>query len=815
MSDLIGKTLGRYRLVERIGQGGMAEVYKAFQPALDRYVAVKVLHPFLLEEDGARERFSREARAVASLRHPNIVQVFDYDNEGEIYFMVMEFIDGPNLKQVLLQQAQQGKRLDMARIDEIITAIGGALAYAHGMGMVHRDVKPQNIMFTAKGQPLLTDFGIAKIVNTSGASASGGLSGTPAYMSPEQGRGGPIDARTDIYSLGVVLYEMVTGRVPFDADTPFAVVIKHMNDPLPLPRSIDPSIPEGLERVVLKAMAKSPDERYQTADEFARATHEAIAQAQGAASRVDTIPTAAPWVAPAGPKPAPAPPTPAPAVTMPVTPPPNAHSTQGPYPAQPMAQQSYGPPPGPNYGPAPGAPQSYGPPAGAPQNYGPPAQGYGPPPGYGGPPPAPPGNRGGGGRLWWILGGTAVALLLICVAGVFLLNLLRPAVVGPILPGTSVAVASTATSAPTGVAQADTPLPATAAPTDTAAPVETPAADTPVATPGDVFVIPSVAPTEAPSPVPLDTAGATGPEAFTAQLNEFFALFYKARTLEPGGQFDLATIGNLTAPPYRDYTLALLQQNEADAETGKLREANYTNLSMKVLSFGHEADGSDNALVEVTRTLNEVRADGTQPPQTGTYQFKLKRTILADGNAAWQAYDFYNPATKTWISQTKGDTTLSPDQVQREMNDYFQRFYAARTLVPGGSFDLTTTGEMTNFAYRDYTLPLLQKQQDEADAGQLSTVSYSDIAVKLTDWNPRATDHGGIATVSVTRTSHTVRPGKAEDVQTGTYQFRLHRHQGDNGEPFWVAVDFLSPISNKWVSESAGMSGPVPPSGHG
>ncbi|HEX6606567.1 MAG TPA: hypothetical protein VF276_06590, partial [Chloroflexia bacterium] len=142
-------------------------------------------------------------------------------------------------------------------------------------------------------------------------------------------------------------------------------------------------------------------------------------------------------------------------------------------------------------------------------------------------------------------------------------------------------------------------------------------------------------------------------------------------------------------------------------------------------------------------------------------------------------------------------------------------FYAARTLVPGGSFDLTTTGEMTNFAYRDYTLPLLQKQQDEADAGQLSTVNYSDIKVKLLDWNAQATDHGGIATVEVTRTSHVTRPGKSEEVQTGTYQFRLHRHTGDNGEPFWVAVDFLSPISNQWVSESAGMSGPVPPSGHG
>ena len=144
----------------------MADVYKAYQPSLDRYVAIKVLHPFLLEEEGSRERFQREARAVAALRHPNIVQVFDFDTEGDDYFMVMEYIDGPNLKTVLQEQAPPGHAAcRLARSDEIITAIGGALAYAHRQGMIHRDIKPHNIMFTGKGQPLLTDFGIAKIVS--------------------------------------------------------------------------------------------------------------------------------------------------------------------------------------------------------------------------------------------------------------------------------------------------------------------------------------------------------------------------------------------------------------------------------------------------------------------------------------------------------------------------------------------------------------------------------------------------------------------------------------------------------------------------
>ncbi|MDQ2807817.1 MAG: serine/threonine-protein kinase, partial [Chloroflexota bacterium] len=320
MPDLTGKTLGRYTILERVGRGGMADVYRAHQPSLDRDVAIKVLNPFLLNDSANSDRFRREAQAVAALHHSNIVQVLDYDSEGETFYMVMAFIAGSTLKAVLDDHAAHGTRLSLGEIGTIMTAIGSALSYAHNRGMIHRDIKPQNIMFTSEGTPMLTDFGIARMVHGATASISGGLSGTPAYMSPEQGKGEPLDPRSDIYSLGVVLYEMLTSRVPFAADTPFAVVIKHMNDPLPPPRSVNPAIPEPLERVVLRALAKSPAERYQTVDELVQATQAAIAAAQAAGAA--TIPVIAPpgpaaapvarvLVSPPAPAPAPAPVAPA------------------------------------------------------------------------------------------------------------------------------------------------------------------------------------------------------------------------------------------------------------------------------------------------------------------------------------------------------------------------------------------------------------------------------------------------------------------------------------------------------------------------
>jgi hypothetical protein len=292
MQDLIGRNIGKYRIVERLGRGGMAEVYKAFQPSLDRYVAIKILHPFMAEEKDFVARFRREARNVAALRHPNIVQVFDFDVEDELYYMVMEFLDGPSLKSRLETLHQRGEQLPLAEALRITRDVGSALAYAHGHDIVHRDVKPANVILEASGRVILTDFGVAKILSGTQFTATGTVLGTPAYMAPEQGLGQAGDGRSDIYSLGVMLYEMATGRLPFDADTPLAVVMKHVHEPLPLPRTVTPGLPEGIERVILRALAKDPSQRYARVDEMVAALQTAGAAAPGSAP----VPSPAPNV---------------------------------------------------------------------------------------------------------------------------------------------------------------------------------------------------------------------------------------------------------------------------------------------------------------------------------------------------------------------------------------------------------------------------------------------------------------------------------------------------------------------------------------
>ena len=277
MATLTGKTLGKYRIIERMGRGGMAEVYRAYHPRLDRYVAVKVLHGYLAEDEAFLERFEREARAVAALRHPHIVQVYDSDVEDDYYFMIMEYIDGFNLKEKMGLLASQNIPIPLDEISNIIQEICAALDYAHQQGMIHRDIKPANILIDETGRSYLTDFGIAHIISDTHITSTGALLGTPDYMSPEQCQGLRATKASDIYSLGVVLYEIITGRVPFDADTPLAVLNKHIHDPLPIPHEIRPDIPESLERVVLKAMAKDPDDRYQTAAKMAQAVAEAVA----------------------------------------------------------------------------------------------------------------------------------------------------------------------------------------------------------------------------------------------------------------------------------------------------------------------------------------------------------------------------------------------------------------------------------------------------------------------------------------------------------------------------------------------------------
>ena len=270
---LIGKTLGKYQIVEHLGHGGMAEVYLCQQINLERQVALKILHPFLAEDAGFVTRFQREARLVAALRHPNIVQVYDFDHNEEygIYYMVMEYIPGATLKERLV-----AGDVPLEEGVAIVAAIADALDYAHRSGMVHRDVKPANIMFTAEGHPVLADFGIARMLSLTGLTASGAMVGTPAYMAPEIGMGDSGTPASDIYSLGVVLYETVTGHLPFEAEVPMALVMKHINDPVPSPTRYIPTLPPGMETAILKTLAKQPEERFTRAGKLAVALRQAL-----------------------------------------------------------------------------------------------------------------------------------------------------------------------------------------------------------------------------------------------------------------------------------------------------------------------------------------------------------------------------------------------------------------------------------------------------------------------------------------------------------------------------------------------------------
>lgn len=261
---------GKYEVTERLGRGGMAEVYRAYQGNLDRYVAIKVLHPFLADDPEFKSRFEKEARNIAKLKHPNIVQVYDFENEADkdTYYMVMELVDGPTLKEVLTAATEQGKLLPIGEVVRIIRESASALSYAHGLNMIHRDVKPANLMLDKNNRLVLTDFGIAKIVTGVQFTASGGMVGTPAYMSPEQGLGEQGDERSDLYSLGVIFYQMLTGRLPYDGDTPLAVILKHLNEPVRSPREYRTEVPQELDHIVTRLMAKDPKDRYQTSTEL-------------------------------------------------------------------------------------------------------------------------------------------------------------------------------------------------------------------------------------------------------------------------------------------------------------------------------------------------------------------------------------------------------------------------------------------------------------------------------------------------------------------------------------------------------------------
>jgi uncharacterized protein YraI len=260
--DLIGERLGPYLLMEVVGHGGMATVYKAHQPSLDRDVAVKVLHR--IGDPQFAVRFKREARAIARLQHPNLLAVYDYGEQAGILYLVLQYVEnGLTLKDML------GESLAPATALRLTGHVLAALDYAHKRGIIHRDIKPANVLMPTPTWAALADFGIAKLLNESQLTTSGFMVGTAAYMAPEQGLGRPADVRTDLYSTGIMFYELVTGRLPFVADTPLGMLHQHVYAPPPPPRSLKPDLPFAIEQVLSRALMKDPDERYQTAAEMA------------------------------------------------------------------------------------------------------------------------------------------------------------------------------------------------------------------------------------------------------------------------------------------------------------------------------------------------------------------------------------------------------------------------------------------------------------------------------------------------------------------------------------------------------------------
>src|SRR5947207_4306004 len=273
MNALIGRSLGQFRIVERIGAGGMATVFKAYQPNLDRYVAIKVLPAYHARDPVFVKRFVQEARAVAKLVHPNILQIHDFGDQDNITYIVMEYVDGGTLKDRLKQRPVTVPEA----VDFVIQAAEG-LGCAHGHGIVHRDVKPANMLVRKDGHLLLSDFGIAKILEgTTNLTRVGTGIGTPQYMSPEQGTGQMVDRRSDIYSLGIVLFHCLTGRVPFTADSPLTITLKHMNEPLPIDKLAAEGVPAPIIQVVQKMAAKQQQDRYQTAEEVVGVLTRALA----------------------------------------------------------------------------------------------------------------------------------------------------------------------------------------------------------------------------------------------------------------------------------------------------------------------------------------------------------------------------------------------------------------------------------------------------------------------------------------------------------------------------------------------------------
>ena len=292
---LVGRSFGGFRVTRLIARGGMGVVFEGMQESLDRPVAIKFLYPHLSDDDRFRDRFEREARAAARLNHPNIVRILDFGVDGGLYYMIQDLIVGESLRERLTELHSSGGTLRTDAVIMIVEPVGRALAYAHEHGYVHRDVKPGNVLLDGNGQAYLTDFGVVKIAGANSLTAAGMIIGTPEYMAPEQSAGViDVGPAADQYSLAIVTYEMLVGRVPFQAPTPAAVMRMHLTDPPPPPRTVVPWFPEEVEKVLVRALAKEPFDRYPSVADFVANLKDSVAKAQQAAGGTISHPPVGP-----------------------------------------------------------------------------------------------------------------------------------------------------------------------------------------------------------------------------------------------------------------------------------------------------------------------------------------------------------------------------------------------------------------------------------------------------------------------------------------------------------------------------------------